>query len=109
MGGRVYLRDLTQLSKPLIATIVLGALAAVVVVTGASLSVIWDVDTDVLSPVFGVLFAATVACAGAELVRSERKWVRAVGYLVVTAVVITVVLILLTLWFLSLLCRNGCN
>jgi Na+/glutamate symporter len=109
MEARPYLREVTQLPKLLIATIVLGALTAVTVVVGASLSVIWDIDTDVLSPVVFLLFVATIICAAVELTRNDRKWVRVVGTFVIVATLLVVAAIVLMLAFLAALCQNGCS
>jgi hypothetical protein len=110
MDAREYRRAAKQLSTPLIAAIAFGALAAVVWVVGVSLSLIWDVDVDILSPVLGALMLAVVISAGVELNNHRNKWVRGVGVLMISGAVITVLVVLAIIWFLSALCGNGgCN
>ena len=98
-----------QLSPPLRAAIGLGAAAAVVWLVTVTLSQVWDVDVDFVSPILGLLMVSVVIAAGVELSRHERTWVRVIGVLLIVAAVIFVLLVLLTIWFLSALCDNGCN
>ena len=109
MGQRPYLRGLTHLSKPLLAAIALGTLAALTWVVGVSLSVFWDINVDELALVLGALVVGAVISVGVELNRSTNRWVRGIGVLLIVAAVGTVLAVLLILWYVSLLCGNGCN
>jgi hypothetical protein len=109
MGERPYLQELTQLSGPLRAAIAFGLLAALSWLVVVTLSWGFDIDADFLSvPLFGGM-AAVIVCVGVELNRQEKTWIRVIGVLLVLGVVVAVVLLALTLWYLSLLCENGCN
>src|SRR4051812_48751435 len=79
MDAREYRRGTKQRSKPLVAVIVFGALAAAVWVVGASLSAIWGINVDILPPVLGALILAVVVSAGVELGNHRNKWVRGAG------------------------------
>jgi hypothetical protein len=59
--------------------------------------------------VLGALMVGVVIAAGVELNNQESKWVRAVGVVMVVAAVLFVIGVLLTLWFLTVLCQDGCN
>jgi hypothetical protein len=109
MEQRPYLRALTNLSVPLRAALAFGALAALTWLVAVTLSWGFDLDVDFLSVVLFGAMAAVIFCAGVELNRQEKTWIRVIGVLLVVGVVIAVLLLALTLWYLSLLCENGCN
>ena len=100
---RPYRRSLTQLSRPLQVTVVLGVLAGLTVAVGVTFQV------EVAASVFFALFLGVIASAGFELSRYEKGWIRALGILLIAAAAITAVLTILTLWYLHLLCGDGCN
>jgi hypothetical protein len=99
----------TQLSGPLRAAIGFAVLAAVVWMVAVTLSWGFDVDVDILSLPLAGSMGAVIVCVGVELNRHEKMWIRVIGVLLVVAVVIAAILLLLTLWFLSELCENGCS
>jgi multiple sugar transport system substrate-binding protein len=68
-----------------------------------------EYDVDFLGPLLGALMLSVVVCVGVELSRYDSKWVRALGVTLVGCVVVVVLLVAATLWFLSELCENGCN
>src|SRR3954470_6931101 len=107
MDAREYRRRTTQRPKPLIAAIAFAALAAAVWVVGVSLSLIWDVEVDVLSPVLGALIVAAVVSAGAQLNNHRNRWVRGAGVLMITGGVLVVLGVLLIIWYASALCGSG--
>jgi hypothetical protein len=110
MGQRPYLRQLTQLSTPLKAAIVLGAIAAVTWAVAVSLSVIWDVDAGVLVWPLSVSMLGTVVAAAVELRRNRSKWVRGLGGLMIAGVVAAILFVALVIWYASLYCGDGgCN
>src|SRR4051794_21770366 len=109
MGQRGYLRELTHLSRPLVAAIAFSALAAVVWAVAVALSLIWDVDVDIAGPVLGALIVAAVISAGVELRRHRTRWVRGVGALMITGALLVVAAVALIVWYASALCGVGCN
>ena len=109
MEERPYLRALTQLSAPLRAAIVFGLLAALTWMVAVTLSWGFDVDADIAGPLLFGSMAAVVVCVGVELNRQERRWIRALGVLLIAGVLIAGLLLALTLWYLSALCEHGCN
>jgi hypothetical protein len=91
----------------MIAAVVFAALAAAVWVVGVSLSLIWDVEVDILSPVLGALILAVVVSAGVELNNHRNRWVRGVGVLMISGAVIAVLIVALIVWYASALCGSG--
>jgi hypothetical protein len=107
MGQRPYLRDVTQLSTPLKAAIVFGAIAAVTWAVGVSLSVIWDVDSEVLVWPLSISMLGTVVSAAVELRRHRSKWVRGLGGLMIAGAIAAVLFVALVIWYASLYCGDG--
>jgi hypothetical protein len=104
MGQRPYLRDL---SKPLIAAIAFGALAAVLWAVIVSLGLIFDVDAGGLGPVLGLLMVAAVISGGVELTRNRNRWVRTAGATLITAAILLVVGVALVVGFAIAVCGGG--
>jgi hypothetical protein len=107
MGQRPYLRELTQLSKPLLAAVMTGALAAIVWAVVVALDQVWEVDVDVATPVLGALMLGVVVSAGIELRRNRSKWVRGLGTLLIAGVVAAVLFVALVIWYATALCGEG--
>ncbi len=87
----------------------MGALAAVVWAMIVILDQLTDLDADFLPLVLGALMVGAVISAGVELLRNRSRWVRGLGAFLIAGAVIFVVLVLLLIWYVSLLCGNGCN
>ena len=101
---------MTQLSPPLKAAIVFGAIAAVSWAVAVSLSVIWDNDAEILVWPLSLGMAGTVVSAAIELRRNRSKWVRGLGGLMIAGVAAAVVFVALVVWYASLYCGDGgCN
>jgi hypothetical protein len=109
MGQRPYLQELTRLSGPLRAAIAFGLLAALSWLILVTLSWGFEIEVDALSSVLFGSMGAVIVCVGIELNRHEKTWIRVIGVLLIVAVVIAVVLVALLLWYISLLCENGCG
>ena len=96
-----------ELSVPLRCAIGLAVAAVVLWAVVVVLDQIFEVDADLLSVPLLLALAGVVVSAAVELVRHRNRWVRGIGVVMISGVVISALIVALLLWYAVALCGDG--
>ena len=92
---------------PLRCAIGFAVVAVVLWVVVVVLDQIFEVDVDLLSVPLLLALAGVVVSAAVELVRHRNRWVRGIGVVMISGVVISALIVALLLWYAAALCGDG--